>query len=391
MHGRAGDGEASSVPPQDQARLRVLHVVVQAGPTNSQWNEHCLPVADERDLTVCSLLPATVAPDARITRLEGDGSLRGALRVLRRALRQGGHDVVHVHAPASAALLLAAGVLERRRPSDVVFTLHNSWRNLRPRNRPLAAAAMATFPVTVACSSSAAQTIPRSVRRFARGGVRVVPNGVDVERIDRVLATRPPEATDETPGPTGLRIATVGRLIPIKDQATLLEAFARVAREHDRLEIVGEGALRGRLERQAADLGIADRTRFHGLLPRDEVYGLLGRCDVFASPSHGEGLPLSVLEAMAVGLPVVLSDIGPHRELVAGTVGATLAPVDDVAALAGSLTTLQALTAAQRAQRGASCRQAVVGQFSLGAMARGYAAIYSGMATRRATAHREVA
>jgi glycosyltransferase involved in cell wall biosynthesis len=356
-------------------RLHVLHVVVQASPTNSQWNEHCLPVADRHVITVCSLLPSTVAPDPRIRRYDGTGSRLGALRVLRSALRGGEYDVVHVHAPSSAALLLGAAALGRRRVDDVVFTLHNSWPNFRRRNRLLAAVAMAVIPTTVACSSSAAASVPRWVRRLARRPMLVVTNGVDVERVVRAS-----EEHDLRPSSRpGCTVVSVGRMIPIKDQATLLTAFAAASRPHDRLVLVGEGPLRAELEPLAARLGVADRVELPGLLPRDDVYRLLGRADAYVSTSHGEGLPVSVLEALAARLPAVLSDIPPHREVAAATAAARLVPVGDAPAFADALSRLLALPPAQRAALGRSARKAVTDAFSVHSMTDGYARIYAAL------------
>lgn len=374
------DGAASS-----SSRLRVLHVVVQVGPTNSQWNEHCLPVATEREITVCSLFPASVADDPRIRRFEGDGSVRGALRTLRTALRHSEYDVVHVHAPASAVLLLVACALERRRRDDVVFTLHNSWPNLRLRNKALAAVGVAAFPVVVACSRSAADSFPRTVRRLAPGGrIAVVPNGVDVGRLDRAQDA----AAEPLTGP-GITVVTVGRLIPIKDQAALLAAFARVAGPDDRLLVVGEGPLRAELERQARALGIADRVRMPGLLARDEVYRMLAGADVYVSASHGEGLPLSVLEALAAGLPTVLSDIAPHRELAESNDAVRLVPVGDVDALAAAIGHLRDLPAPDRTALGRRGRQPVIDRFSVEAMNLGYRSLYTSMSARTQRPSRE--
>ncbi len=356
-------------------RLHVLHVVVQAGPTNSQWNEHCLPAADRHVITVCSLLPSTVAPDPRIRRYDGTGSRLGALRVLRSALRGGEYDVVHVHAPSSAALLLGAAALGRRRVDDVVFTLHNSWPNLRRRNRLLAALAMAVIPTTVACSSSAAASVPGWVRRLARRPMQVVTNGVDVERVARAGEEhylRPSNGAGRT-------VVTVGRMIPIKDQATLLTAFASASRPHDRLVVVGEGPLRAELEQLAGRLGVADRVELPGLLQRDDVYRLLGRADAYVSTSRGEGLPLSVLEALAARLPAVLSDIPPHREVAAATAAARLVPVGDARAFADALSRLLALPSEQRAALGRSARKAVTDAFSVHSMTDGYARIYASL------------
>ena len=356
-------------------RLHVLHVVVQAGPTNSQWNEHCLPAADRHVITVCSLLPSTVAPDPRIRRYDGTGSRLGALRVLRSALRGGEYDVVHVHAPSSAALLLGAAALGRRRVDDVVFTLHNSWPNLRRRNRLLAALAMAVIPTAVACSSSAAASVPGWVRRLARRPMQVVTNGVDVERVARAGEEhylRPSNGAGRT-------VVTVGRMIPIKDQATLLTAFASASRPHDRLVVVGEGPLRAELEQLAGRLGVADRVELPGLLQRDDVYRLLGRADAYVSTSCGEGLPLSVLEALAARLPAVLSDIPPHREVAAATAAARLVPVGDARAFADALSRLLALPSEQRAALGRSARKAVTDAFSVNSMTDGYARIYAAL------------
>ncbi len=356
-------------------RLHVLHVVVQAGPANSQWNEHCLPAADRHVITVCSLLPSTVAPDPRIRRYDGTGSRLGALRVLRSALRGGEYDVVHVHAPSSAALLLGAAALGRRRVDDVVFTLHNSWPNLRRRNRLLAALAMTVIPTTVACSSSAAASVPRWVRRLARRPMHVVTNGVDVERVARAGEEhylRPSNGAGRT-------VVSVGRMIPIKDQATLLTAFASASRPHDRLVVLGDGPLRAELEQLAGRLGVAERVELPGLLPRDDVYRLLGRADAYVSTSRGEGLPLSVLEALAARLPAVLSDIPPHREVAAATAAARLVPVGDARAFADALSRLLALPSQQRAALGRSARKAVTDAFSVHSMTDGYARIYAAL------------
>lgn len=379
-------------PVPTSVPLRLLHVVVQAGPTNSQWNEHCLPAADDRQLSVCSLLPATVEPDPRITRFEGDGTGRGAFAVLRRALREGEYDVVHVHAPASAAALVLACAMERRGWSDVVFTLHNSWGNIRPRNRILAGVAMVVFPSVVACSRSAARSVPALLHSLVRPGIDVVPNGVDTDRIDRVLLGSPRRGTEATARPADrLTVVTVGRLIPIKDQASLLTAFAHIAGPDDQLVIVGEGPLREALTRQARELGIAGRVHMPGLLPRDEVYRTLGGADLFVSPSYGEGLPLSVLEAMAAGLPTVLSDIAPHREIVEQTQVADLVPAGDVAALTVAMARLRDMDRTELDLLGARSRQVVLDGFSLRSMAEGYQVVYSKLSARAVRTTEEVA
>jgi glycosyltransferase involved in cell wall biosynthesis len=130
-------------------------------------------------------------------------------------------------------------------------------------------------------------------------------NGVDLDRF------RPCGEQDRA------TILHVARLVEKKGTAPLLRAFAALGeRPAARLEIVGEGPLRKRLERLAAGLGIADRVRFRGALQQEAVIELMQRATLLAAPSQtardgdSEGLPNVVVEAMATGLPVVATDHG---------------------------------------------------------------------------------
>jgi colanic acid/amylovoran biosynthesis glycosyltransferase len=104
-----------------------------------------------------------------------------------------------------------------------------------------------------------------------------------------------------------LRLLTVGRLAPVKAQALLLEALAAVVGQgiDARLDVVGDGPLRGQLEETTQRLGLAGRVTFHGALGQDAVMRLYAASDVFCLASVAEGLPVVALEAMAFGLPVV--------------------------------------------------------------------------------------
>jgi colanic acid/amylovoran biosynthesis glycosyltransferase len=134
-----------------------------------------------------------------------------------------------------------------------------------------------------------------------------------------------------------LRILNVGRLHPVKGHAVLLEALALllgmgIAAE---LTIVGDGDRRGALERLAATLGVADSVAFAGSVGQHEIRGFYERADVFCLPSLGEGIPVVLMEAMAMRLPVVSSSIMGIPELVDDGVGGLLVPAgraDQVAA-----------------------------------------------------------
>jgi len=169
-------------------------------------------------------------------------------------------------------------------------------------------------------------------RGFRPEKVHVVPYGVDTERLG-------PNASDRRAvrAELGLSdqplVAMVGRLDEQKGHDVFLEALAELERVH--ALIIGTGALADRLKALAAQRGLADRVRFLGHRP--DVPRLLRAADVLALSSHDEGLPYVVLEAMAVGLPVVATRVGGLEEAVQDGRTGLLVPPGSAAALATAL------------------------------------------------------
>jgi len=135
-----------------------------------------------------------------------------------------------------------------------------------------------------------------------------------------------------------LVIGTVGRLAAVKDQASLVSAFAQLLqlipeyRDRLRLIVVGDGPLQADLEQQVRDLDIQDSVWMVG--NSNDVQELLRLFDLFVLPSLGEGISNTILEAMAVGLTVVATDVGGNPELVEDGVNGRLVPTGDTKALA---------------------------------------------------------
>lgn len=144
-------------------------------------------------------------------------------------------------------------------------------------------------------------------------------------------------AKPEAGGP--VRLAAIGRLDPVKGYPLLFEACARLgARGVDwRLEMVGDGPLRGELERLARALGIEPRIRFAGAVATDEIPALLERVHLVVISSFMEGLPIVLMEAMAAGLPVVSTRVAGVTELVEEGVSGFLAQPGTVEELQGAL------------------------------------------------------
>jgi glycosyltransferase involved in cell wall biosynthesis len=340
----------------------ILHLLVSVSPTNGQYHEHCLPLAHERRITICALRGSALTPSADITVFEGDRTVRGSLRALRRALDHDHFDVVHAHAPVSGAALVATNLARGRSMAHCVFTMQNSFQNYRLRNRALLVAVFAAFPAIVLCSEAVRQGLPALLRVLGRTKIKVVPNAVDLARIDRIVG----EQAHLPPGKDRFTVVSVGRLVKIKNPFTLLDAFRLSAREEDRLVVVGDGPLRRQLE-EAAD-AVRPEVTFTGQVDRDDVYRQIASADLGVSTSYGEGLPVAVLETMACGRPVVLSDIPPHREIAHGVDCIPLVPPDDVEGFAREIRRFRAMTPEELAAVGDACRQLVRDRYGIAAM-----------------------
>jgi glycosyltransferase involved in cell wall biosynthesis len=145
----------------------------------------------------------------------------------------------------------------------------------------------------------------------------VVGWGVPAEKIVVIYnAVEPVDGVEPLPVPlkTPIKAVTVGRLIPLKRVDGLLEALKELPDLG--LVVVGDGPERLRLERRARELGVSDRVYFAGQRSKKEALGLMAACDLFVLNSVHEGLPHVVLEAMALGLPVVATAAGGTPEVV---------------------------------------------------------------------------
>jgi glycosyltransferase involved in cell wall biosynthesis len=142
--------------------------------------------------------------------------------------------------------------------------------------------------------------------------------------------------------PQGRVVIFVGQLVTIKAVDRLVEAWRLLAadgraRPEDRLILVGEGPTRDALERQVADASLADRVTFAGAYPQATVARWLRGADVLCLPSHNEGTPNVIVEALASGVPVVASDVGGIPDMIEPGVSGLLVPPGDAPALAGAL------------------------------------------------------
>lgn len=186
--------------------------------------------------------------------------------------------------------------------------------------------------------------------------VRVVHCGID----DAFFAG---DRTDPTPEPVFL---SIGRFSGEKGQLVLLEAFARVAARNPaaRLVLAGDGDLRPALEARIAALGIGARVRITGWISSARVRDELLAARVLAQPSFQEGLPVVIMEAMALGRPAISTYVAGIPELVLPGETGWLVPAGEIAALAEAMEAAAALPAAEMARMSAAARARALARHS---------------------------
>ena len=253
---------------------------------------------------------------------------------VRRAVREGGYDLLHVHEPLSPSVGLLAATQAGRgdRGVPVVGTFHaNLGRSLAlEAASPLLRRVYDRLAGRIAVSASARDTW----QGHFGGAMAVVPNGVAPEFFAR------PDPLDGWKG-DGPTVLFVGRLEPRKGLAYLVRAFLRLKPAFPRLRLLVVGR-DDRHQRDKAMAMVPPRLRpdlvFVGSVPQADLPSYYASADLFCAPSlGGESFGIVLAEAMAVGLPVVCSDIGGYRDVVRDGADGLLVPPRDPEALAAAI------------------------------------------------------
>ena len=290
-----------------------------------------------------------------------------AVRELRGLIRQVGPDVIHAHSSKAGIIARIAGRLEG---VPVVYTAHGfAFAEPSARRRLVSLTAerlcgpMSARIITV---SKRDEDLALQYRLAAPRRIIRIWNGV-ADTLHRADPSRAPAT-----------MVVVARLAAPKDLATLLRAWG-AAKPDASLVTVGDGPDRRANEAMAERLELQN-VQFLGA--REDVPIILGSAQAFALPSLKEGLPLTILEAMAAGLPVVASDVGGVREAVTDGVTGFLVPRGDVNALAARLAQLLA-DPSLRARMGPAGRARYEADFRVEVMAEKTFKVYADVLAER--------
>jgi glycosyltransferase involved in cell wall biosynthesis len=177
--------------------------------------------------------------------------------------------------------------------------------------------------------------------------------------------------------PSPFEILCVGRLVPAKGQHILVDAVAELVRAGQavRLRFVGDGPDRGSLETQVAALGLVEQVVFEGAVNQDRIRAIYAEADCFALASFAEGIPVVLMEAMAMEIPCVTTFITGHPELIRDGIDGLLVPPSNVQALAEAIAGLIA-DPERRRRLGEAGRRRVMAKYDLETNTQRLAAIF---------------
>jgi glycosyltransferase involved in cell wall biosynthesis len=366
--------------------LRVLQFITPAGfygaerwviaLANNLPGEHMicdLAVTREsasQDLSVAEHYPEHVG-QVHYLPMKGRFDFRAVLQLVE-VIRKRQIDVIHTHGYKSDILGLLAA---RRAGIKCVSTPHGFSGKVGFKLGAfikLGTFMLRYFDAVVPLS----EELMGDMKRFGVPGSKThfIRNGVDLKEIDQAMHEL--QGAQEEPDDSGIKtIGFIGQMIPRKGLGDLLQGFDRLHRNHPqyRLQLLGDGRQRAELEEQAANLESANAIEFLGF--RSDRLALLSRFDLFVMTSCLEGIPRCMMEAMAVGIPVVAYDIPGVDQLIEHEETGLLAPLGDKEALARCCErVLEDATLA--GSLASAARRRIDEEYSAARMAREYEALF---------------
>ena len=219
--------------------------------------------------------------------------------------------ILHLHQPRSGFLVSLSTLLTFKRIVRCV-TIHNNFEKFSFFNQLLLFFNISCASRVSFVSQSSFDSFPKTFLRMFSKKCEVITNAVDLERVNEFVRNQSFTNSHKKEGK--VRLVYIGKFYLQKNHVEVLKVLKSLPSNYV-LTLIGDGPEKIRIEEKARSLGIFDRITFTGLIQREEVYRVLCTSDIFCSTALWEGMPIGVLESMACSLPVVLSDIPPHREI----------------------------------------------------------------------------
>ncbi|GAA4858189.1 glycosyltransferase [Saccharopolyspora rosea] len=292
--------------------MKVLHVITGLAVGGAELQLRSVLQHTRHDADVVSMYnPGDVAGMIRSdgVRVRDLGMTRNTqiskLFQLRDLIRAGGYDVVHTHLYRACVYGRLAA---RMAGAEVVVSTEHSIGETHLERRRMTLGVRALYLGTDLCSDATIAVSDTVARRLVDWGmparkIEVIPNGVDFGRVAFDAEARARVRAEHGIPPDAYVVGVLGRLDANKRFHLVIEAMAKLVGERTKLLIVGDGADRGRLEVLAREHGAAEHVIFAG--ERHDVAAMFSAFDLFVASSEQETFGLSVLEALANGIPVL--------------------------------------------------------------------------------------
>jgi glycosyltransferase involved in cell wall biosynthesis len=290
--------------------------------------------------------------------------------------------LVHIHISFGASFWRKSVIclLARLRGRPYLLHVHGDFGSFFEKCSPLARGFVRDMLAKAALVITVCEAWRSTLERICpQARTEVLTNAVSMPALNdlRRIGDRPPT------------LLFLGDVIRTKGVYDLARAFAAVAERFPRLRLVYAGAGEiAQMRRLASRLGLEHRIECTGWLDAEHKRAQLAGATLFVLPSHGEGMPMSLLEAMAWGLPAIATAVGGVPEVIDNHVNGLLVPAGDIEALAGAITCLLE-EPRLRERLGVAARESIATRFSLGTTVERLIAIYQrfGIAPRAAHAH----
>ena len=349
----------------------LVSITDNISPTSMPYNEFVLyrlkHYPNEKQILILlfknSVEKGIVIPDGVEAYVVGT-SLIKLRRIVGLVRKKYGHVTFHIHEAKSVIFFKLSTILQFN--NNVTYTLHSTYINYPLHNKILSFCASLLANNIVCVSKTSYKYYPVILKKIRGNHVMFIQNGVDTGRIDAVES---PLAKDSI----SFTIVYVARLTSLKRHYILFDAMKNVA--DAKLLLIGKGPLEEQMKHEVVQKGIQDRVFFLGLLPREEVYGILKNSDLYVSSSSYEGLPIGVLEAMGCGIPCLVSNIEQHAEIAERCPSLMLCS-DDINDWICQIAKIRDMSYQERVAIGSENKQAANDYFSLARMHSYYDKLY---------------
>ena len=270
----------------------------------------------------------------------GTGIDFGCMRRLKQLVRDESIDLIHAHQYTPFFYAMASQMVGNRKP--ILFTEHGRFLPDHPSTKRI------TFNRLMLRAKDRLVAVGKDVKRalienegLPANRIDVIYNGVPTGRFEKEISEEARQGIRSSLGipPDAAVVVQVARLDYLKDHVTAVRAIAQATQQANmHLIIVGDGPEREKIEQEINDYEIGDRVHMIGL--RKDIPEILAASDILLLTSISEGIPLTLIEGMAAGLPIVSTDVGGVSEVVTNQVHALLSPSQDAAQIASHLVQL---------------------------------------------------